>query len=66
VLGEEVRPGLWRWTAHHEEWKKEVASFAVEAGSELVLIDPLLGENQWGQLNQAAAGRHLHVLLTIH
>jgi glyoxylase-like metal-dependent hydrolase (beta-lactamase superfamily II) len=66
VLGEEVRPGLWRWAAHHDEWKKEVASFAVEAGSELALIDPLLVSDQWKQLEKAVAGRQLHVLLTIH
>jgi glyoxylase-like metal-dependent hydrolase (beta-lactamase superfamily II) len=67
VLGEEIRrPGLWRWTTHHEEWKKEVASFAVEAASEVVLVDPLLAQDQWEQLEQAVAGRQTHVLLTIH
>jgi glyoxylase-like metal-dependent hydrolase (beta-lactamase superfamily II) len=66
VLGEELRLGLWRWTAPHEEWKKQVASFAVEAGADLVLIDPLLVGDQWEQLEEAAAGRRLHVLLTIH
>jgi glyoxylase-like metal-dependent hydrolase (beta-lactamase superfamily II) len=66
VLGEELRPGLWRWTAHHQEWKKEVASFAVEASRDLVLIDPLLVGDQWERLEEAAAGRRLHVLLTIH
>ena len=66
MLGEEVRPGLWRWTAHHDEWKKEVASFAVEADSELVLIDPLLDGDQWKQLDEGAAGRRLDILLTIH
>jgi glyoxylase-like metal-dependent hydrolase (beta-lactamase superfamily II) len=66
VLGEEIRPGLSRWTAHHGEWKKEVASFAVEAGSELALIDPLLSGDQWEELDAAVAGRQVHVLLTIH
>jgi glyoxylase-like metal-dependent hydrolase (beta-lactamase superfamily II) len=66
VLGEELLPGLWRWTAHHEEWKKEVASFAVEADPGLVLIDPLLTGDQWEQLDEAATGRRLDVLLTIH
>jgi len=67
VLGEEIRrSGLWRWTAHHDEWKKEVASFAVEAASEVVLIDPLVAQGQWEQLEEAVGGRRLHVLLTIH
>jgi hypothetical protein len=39
--------GLWRWTARHPEWHpgefgSEVASFALQAGPETVLIDPLL------------------------
>lgn len=66
MLGEELHPGLWRWTAHHQEWKREVASFAVEAESDLVLIDPLLVGDQWRELQRALAARQLHVLLTIH
>lgn len=38
----------------------------MDAGKELVLIDPLLAGGQWEQLEEAAAGRPLHVLLTIH
>jgi glyoxylase-like metal-dependent hydrolase (beta-lactamase superfamily II) len=66
VLGNELRPGLWRWTAHHEEWKQEVAAVAVVSGTEVVLIDPLLVGDQWQQLEDALGDRQLHVLLTIH
>lgn len=66
MLGKELRPGLWRWTAHHEEWKKEVAAVAVETSGELVLIDPLLVGEQWDALEAGLEGRRLHVLLTIH
>lgn len=66
MLGEELRPGLWRWTAHHEEWRKEVAAVAVATESELVLVDPLLAGDQWDQLERSLDGRQLHVLLTIH
>jgi glyoxylase-like metal-dependent hydrolase (beta-lactamase superfamily II) len=66
VLGEELRPGLWRWTAHHEEWKQEVAAIAVETEDELVLIDPLLAGDRWQRLEAAIGDRQLHVLLTIH
>jgi len=43
----ELAAGLWRWTARHPEWHpgefgKEVASFAIQAGDDTVLIDPLL------------------------
>ncbi|HYH52915.1 MAG TPA: MBL fold metallo-hydrolase [Solirubrobacterales bacterium] len=66
MLGEELKPGLRRWTAHHETWKKEVAAFAVESDEELVLIDPLLVGEQWQRLEDGLGGRQLHVLLTIH
>lgn len=66
MLGEELRPGLWRWTAHHEEWKQEVAAVAVATEAELVLIDPLLVGDQWQRLEDALDERQLHVLLTIH
>jgi hypothetical protein len=40
---EEVRPGLWTWTAPHPEWDEQpaVRSYAVERDDVLVLIDPM-------------------------
>lgn len=61
-----MRPGLWRWTAHHEEWKKEVASVAVVDDGDLVLVDALLAGDQWQGLESGLGGRTLHVLPTIH
>ncbi|HVD41487.1 MAG TPA: hypothetical protein VNC16_10880 [Solirubrobacterales bacterium] len=66
MLGEELRPGLWRWAAHHEEWKREVAAVAIASEAELVLIDPLLVGDQWDQLELGLGDRELHVLPTIH
>jgi glyoxylase-like metal-dependent hydrolase (beta-lactamase superfamily II) len=66
MLGEELRPGLRRWTCHYEEWGKEVAAVAVETDDELVLIDPLLAGDRWQELAAGLDGRQLHVLLTIH
>jgi glyoxylase-like metal-dependent hydrolase (beta-lactamase superfamily II) len=66
MLGEELRPGLWRWTAHHEAWKQEVAAIAVVNESDVVLIDPLLVGDQWAELEQGLGDRQLHVLPTIH
>jgi hypothetical protein len=45
----ELAPGLWRWTARHPEWHPdafgaEVGSYALVAGGELLLLDPLLPE----------------------
>jgi hypothetical protein len=44
---ERLTKDLWRWTARHPEWHPgefgaEVASFAVKAGDDALLIDPLL------------------------
>lgn len=66
MLGEELRPGLWRWSGRYPEWKHEVASVAVAAGDDLVLIDPLLAGEEWDRLEAALGTRSLHVLLTIH
>ena len=66
MLGDELRPGLRRWTAHHEEWKQDVAAVAVVSETDLILIDPLLVDDQWQQLEDSVGDRRLHVLLTIH
>jgi glyoxylase-like metal-dependent hydrolase (beta-lactamase superfamily II) len=66
ALGEELAPGLRRWTAHHDEWGKEVASVAVVRGAELVLVDPLLEPAQWPALEATVGERRVHVVLTIH
>ena len=39
---DEIRPGLWRWTTFHTEWRQDVGSVAYEGDDALVLIDPLL------------------------
>jgi hypothetical protein len=44
---DKLADGLWRWTARHPEWHpgdfgREVASFAIQAGDDTLLIDPLL------------------------
>jgi len=66
MLGEELRPGLWRWSGRYPEWKHEVASVAVAAGDDLALIDPLLAGAEWDRLEASLDGRSLHVVLTIH
>ncbi len=66
MIGEELAPGLWRWTAHHEEWREEVGCVALRREGGLVVVDPLLvSPDQWAQLDEAAAGG-LQVILTIH
>lgn len=66
MLGEELRPGLWRWSGSYPEWKHQVASVAVATEADVVLVDPLLSGDQWGNLEAGLGGRTLHVLLTIH
>jgi hypothetical protein len=75
---DEITDGIWRWTARHPEWHpphpwaQEVASFAVESGPHLVLVDPLVpseAEPFWAALDrlvERSGARRLAVLITIH
>jgi hypothetical protein len=65
----ELAPGLHRWTARHPSWHPgafgaEVASFALVAGDDLLLVDPLVGEEDLLDA-LAAAARRTHILITI-
>jgi glyoxylase-like metal-dependent hydrolase (beta-lactamase superfamily II) len=67
TLGNEIAPGLRAWTRRYDEWKDDVSCFAIERAGELTLIDPLLGgEEDRRALAELAAGRDLHVVLTVH
>ena len=72
----EIAPGVWRWTARHPEWHPgefgaEVASFALQTGDELLLIDPLLPDKEderasvLERLDELAGGRTTNSLITI-
>jgi glyoxylase-like metal-dependent hydrolase (beta-lactamase superfamily II) len=66
VLGEELRPGLRTWTAHHEEWGQDVRGFAIVTEERLILVDPLLVGDQWEELAALREGRELDLLATLH
>jgi hypothetical protein len=64
---QELTDGLWRWTARHPEWHPgqwgaEVASFAVDAGDVMLLIDPLVDDED--QLD-AIVSKPVAILITI-
>ncbi|HET8755174.1 MAG TPA: MBL fold metallo-hydrolase [Solirubrobacteraceae bacterium] len=64
---EELAGGLWRWTARHPEWHpgqwgSEVASYAVDAGDVMLLIDPLVDAPE--QLDGIVA-KDVAILITI-
>jgi glyoxylase-like metal-dependent hydrolase (beta-lactamase superfamily II) len=75
---EDIRPGLARWVTRHPEWKPEedfldesyrdVASVLHIAPDALVLVDPLVPESLWPELDARieAAGKAVVVLTTIH
>jgi len=69
---EQLADGLWRWTARHPEWHpgefgSKVASFALSAGPETLLVDPLLPPDPDGVLDLIAEllGDRLEILITI-
>jgi glyoxylase-like metal-dependent hydrolase (beta-lactamase superfamily II) len=75
---QELRPGLWRWTALHPEWEHaenwgpEVGSVYAELPDSLVVVDPLIPADEeetfWSALDRDVErlGLPVHVLLTIH
>jgi glyoxylase-like metal-dependent hydrolase (beta-lactamase superfamily II) len=75
---QELRPGLWRWSAAHPEWDHaerwgpEVGSVYAELADAVVLVDPLVpaGEEErlWTALDRDVErlGRPVYVLLTVH
>jgi hypothetical protein len=71
---QEIAPQIWRWTARHPEWHPgefgaEVAAFAIEAGDDLLLIDPIVPDQDGGAvlglLDRLAEGRTTSSLITI-
>jgi glyoxylase-like metal-dependent hydrolase (beta-lactamase superfamily II) len=75
---QELRPGLWRWTAEHPEWDHaeswgpEVGSVYAELPDAVVLVDPLVPSDEeerfWEALDRDVerAGLPVYVLLTVH
>jgi glyoxylase-like metal-dependent hydrolase (beta-lactamase superfamily II) len=75
---QELRPGLWRWSASHPEWDHaenwgpEVGSVYAELPDSLVVVDPLIPADEeetfWSALDRDVErlGLPVHVLLTIH
>jgi glyoxylase-like metal-dependent hydrolase (beta-lactamase superfamily II) len=67
----EIAPGLWRWTAYHEEWEEDVGSVYCETDEGVVVIDPLVPSDEAGRFWRALdrdverAGGTVHVLVTV-
>jgi hypothetical protein len=75
----EIRPGLWRWTAPHPDWKpaptgssgdwaREVGCVLYESAADAVFFDPLADEDDaalWAWAAERCAGRTVAVALTI-
>jgi glyoxylase-like metal-dependent hydrolase (beta-lactamase superfamily II) len=68
---QQLRPGLFTWTAPHpdwtpdsggpEGWEQEVRSYSYDAGDRLVLFDPI---SPPAPVHEQAAGKDVVVLLT--
>jgi hypothetical protein len=75
---QELRPGLWRWTASHPEWDHaqhwgpDVGSVYAELPDAVVVVDPLVpadeDERFWSALDRDVErlGLPVRVLLTVH
>jgi len=81
VAPEQIRPGLWRWSAPHPAWKpsaqpgacddwpQEVGCVLYETATSAVLIDPLAPQEHadafWAWADERCLGREVSVLETI-
>jgi hypothetical protein len=70
---EDIRDGLWRWETPHPEWRTKiewghrVACYALSAGDDLVLVDPLApadDDSFWPALDRLTE-RHARVAVFI-
>ena len=73
----EIEPGLHYWTAAHPnwdpvpepespaDWPEHVGCVLFEAPGAVVLIDPLVPEERWGELDERIADRRVVVLTTM-
>jgi hypothetical protein len=63
----QLRPGLWHWTAPHPEWNtqqrwpRDVSSYAIDDGQQLLLFDPNAVPDE---VLRSVDGRELVVVLT--
>ena len=62
----ELRPGLWRWVSFHPEWKQAVGSIAYDAGDDLVLVDPLVLEDDALDRLVHRVGKPVSILVTVY
>jgi hypothetical protein len=73
----EIAPGLHYWTAAHPnydpvpepespaDWPEQVGCVLFEAPDAVVLIDPLVPDERWGELDERIAERPVVVLTTM-
>jgi len=79
-MPEEIRPGLWRWTAPHPEWQpfhedgtprdwqRDVGCVLYAAAGRAIFIDPLAPDGNpdfWRWADERCAGNEVVVLETI-
>jgi glyoxylase-like metal-dependent hydrolase (beta-lactamase superfamily II) len=76
---QELKPGLWRWTARHPDWtpeeggpdgwEPEIGCVYYEAADAVVLIDPLVPDDAverfWRALDRDLKGKPLAILITV-
>ena len=67
-----IAPGLWQWTAYHEEWRKDVGCVYLETDDATILFDPLVPPGdaerflEYLDADVERASSPVHILLTIY
>ncbi len=67
-----IAPGLWRWAAYHEEWRKDVGCVYLETDDATVLFDPLVPPEdserflEYLDADVERAASPVHIVLTVY
>lgn len=67
----QIAPGLWRWTAFHDDWGEDVGCVYCETPQGVVLVDPLVPADEterfWKALDRDVerVGGDVHVAITV-
>ncbi len=63
---EEIAPGIFHWTAFHEEIRQDVHSYCITGLGPVILIDPMVPSDGFHWFRQHATPKHIYLTNRLH